>query len=297
MQSAGTAGRPDDRGPRSMPCRDALPGLRPGPSGTLGPVDGDGSRHACRAGHGRAVLYVERGPPVTGWLLRYDGWDPSAESLRETLCALGNGRFVTRAAAPERRAANYSYPGTYAAGVFDRLTDEVDGHRIPNESIVNLPDWQSLTFRLDDGPWLDLSALQVTDYVQELDLCRGVLTRRFRIEDGDGRRTRVAQQRLVSMADPCLAAMECTLLAENWTGALTVRSGLDGRVTNDGVSRYRGLDGRHLTSVETGLCDDLLTLAAQTRQSRIRIGMAARQRVLDGGTVLPVVAVPAGDDR
>ena len=174
---------------------------------------------------------------MTGWLLRYDGWDPGAEALRESLCALGNGRFVTRAAAPECRAGGGHYPGTYAAGVFDRLADDIDGHRLENESIVNLPDWQSLTFRIEDGPWLDLSALTVSDYVQELDLRRGVLSRRFRIEDEQGRRTRVAQRRLVSMSDPCLAALECTLAAENWSGRLTVRSGLDGRVTNDGVAR------------------------------------------------------------
>jgi trehalose/maltose hydrolase-like predicted phosphorylase len=230
---------------------------------------------------------------MTGWLLRYDGWDPSAEGLREALCALGNGRFVTRAAAPERRAGGGHYPGTYAAGVYDRLSDEVDGHRLENESIVNLPDWQSLTFRVGDGPWLDLSAGSVTDYVQELDLRRGVLTRRFRIEDDGGRRTRVAQRRLVSMSDPCLAAMDCTLVAENWSGPLTVRSGLDGRVTNAGVARYRGLDDRHLTEAVGSACDDLLTLEAETRQSRIRIALAARHRVLGDGAVQPVVPVPA----
>ncbi|SFE86990.1 Trehalose and maltose hydrolase (possible phosphorylase) [Blastococcus tunisiensis] len=232
---------------------------------------------------------------MNGWLLRYEGWDPAAEALRETLCALGNGRFATRAAAPERRAGDGSYPGTYVAGVFDRLTDEVDGHRISNESIVNLPDWQSLTFRVEDGPWLDLCALTVTGYVQELDLRRGVLTRRFRIEDPEGRRTRVAQRRLVSMSDPCLAALDCTVLAENWSGRLTVRSGLDGTVTNDGVARYRGLDGRHLSAVEPCVHDQLLTLTAETRQSRIRIGMAAQHRVLVEGTARPAVAVPVDE--
>jgi trehalose/maltose hydrolase-like predicted phosphorylase len=230
---------------------------------------------------------------VTGWLLRYDGWDPRAEALRESLCALGNGRFVTRAAAPERRAGGGHYPGTYAAGVFDRLADEIDGHRLENESIVNLPDWQSLTFRIEDGAWLDLSTVSVSDYVQELDLRRGVLTRRFRFEDAEGRRTSVAQRRLVSMSDPCLAAMNCTLVAENWSGPLTVRSGLDGRVTNDGVARYRGLDGRHLSAVEARVCDGSLTLDAETRQSRIRIGLAARHRVLVDGTAQTVVPVPA----
>jgi trehalose/maltose hydrolase-like predicted phosphorylase len=232
---------------------------------------------------------------VTGWLLRYDGWDPAAEALRESLCALGNGRFVTRAAAPECRAGGGHYPGTYAAGVFNRLSDEVDGLHLENESIVNLPDWQSLTFRIEDGAWLDLGDVAVTDYVQELDIRRGVLTRRFRIEDDQGRRTRVAQRRLVSMADPCLAALDCTVAAENWAGPLTIRSGLDGRVTNDGVARYRGLDGQHLTSIRPCVRDGLLTLDAQTTQSRIRIALAARHRVLIAGTPADVAQVEAGE--
>jgi trehalose/maltose hydrolase-like predicted phosphorylase len=226
-------------------------------------------------------------PAVTasGWLWRYDGYDPATEPLREVLCAVGNGRFVTRAAAPEHRAGAEHYPGTYAAGVFDRLVDEVDGYRVENESIVNLPDWQFLTFRIDDGEWLDLDRMTVTDYVQELDLRRGVLTRRFRVEDDEGRCTRVAQRRLVSMADPLLAALECSVRAENWSGGLTVRSGLDGRVTNDGVARYRGLGNRHLRVEEAASCagDGTQRLVVETVQSRIRVGLAARHRVLCDG--------------
>ena len=148
---------------------------------------------------------------------------------------------------------------------------------------------------MEDGPWLDLSSLAVSDYLQELDLRRGVLTRRFRIEDAEGRRTKVAQRRLVSMSDPCLAALECTLVAENWSGTLTVRSGLDGRVTNDGVARYRGLDGRHLSTASASVCDGLLTLGAETTQSRIRVGLAARHRVLLDGAVADVVPLTAGE--
>ena len=226
---------------------------------------------------------------MTGWLLRYEGLDPAQESLREALCALGNGRFVTRAAAPEARAGEHHYPGTYAAGVFNRLVDEVDGHLVANESIVNLPDWQSFTFRIDDGDWLDLSAVTVSDYVQELDLRRGVLARHFRIEDAEGRRTRVGQRRFVSMAEPFLAALECTLMAENWSGAVTVRSGLDGRVTNAGVARYRSLSGRHLVPEGAGVdADGTLTLCMSTSQSAVRIGLAARHVVLVDGAVRSV---------
>jgi trehalose/maltose hydrolase-like predicted phosphorylase len=223
-------------------------------------------------------------PLADGWVLRYEGLDPPAEALRETLCALGNGRFATRAAAPEARDDGVHYPGTYAAGVFNRLTDEVNGRAVQNESIVNLPDWQFLTFRIEDADWLDLSALTVSDYVQELDLRRGLLTRRFRVEDGAGRRTRVAQRRLVSMADPCLAALECTVVAENWSGRLTIRSALDGRVTNNGVARYRGLSGTHLRLEEIRADGDgLLSLTAEATESHIRVGLAARHRVLVDG--------------
>ena len=67
-----------------------------------------------------------------------------------------------------------------------------------------------------------------------------MLTRRFRVQDAAGRRTAVAQRRVVSMADPYLACLDATFVAENWSGALVVRSGIDGRVTNSGVPRYRG---------------------------------------------------------
>lgn len=234
-------------------------------------------------------------PPESRWVLRYDGVDPAAEALRESLCALGNGRFATRGAAPEARADGTHHPGTYAAGVFDRLADDVDGRTVENESIVNLPDWQSLTLRVEDGDWLDLTALTVTGYVQELDLRRGVLTRRFVVEDPEGRRTRVAQRRLVSMADPFLAALGCTVVAENWSGRLTVRSGLDGRVANCGVARYRGLSGRHLVVEEATSRPDLLGLVVRTVQSHVRIGLAARHRVLLDGIEQAADRRPAGE--
>ncbi|MDH5243652.1 MAG: hypothetical protein OEX05_06940, partial [Chloroflexota bacterium] len=55
------------------------------------------------------------------WTWSYEGFDPDNEGLREALCAVGNGYVATRGAAPERAADDVHYPGTYGAGVFDRL--------------------------------------------------------------------------------------------------------------------------------------------------------------------------------
>ena len=99
---------------------------------------------------------------VTDWLVRYEGYDAEKEALREALCTLGNGHFATRGAAPETRADGVHYPGTYAAGVFNRLASDVDGQHVENESIVNLPNWLSLTFRVDGGDWFDVDARAVS---------------------------------------------------------------------------------------------------------------------------------------
>jgi trehalose/maltose hydrolase-like predicted phosphorylase len=235
---------------------------------------------------------------MTGWLLRYDGYDPELEPLREALCTLGNGRIASRGSAPESVAGGPHYPGTYAAGVFNRLSVDVQGQEVENESMVNLPNWQSLTVRVEDGPWLDVDTANVRDYVQELDLRRGVLTRRFRFTDDQGRTTAVAQRRLVSMADPFCAGLDTTIVAENYEGTVTVRSGIDARVRNSGVARYAGLGDEHLECVgveqlnKTGLAVDV-----RTNQSRVEIGVAARHRVLENGrpTDVEVTPVLGGD--
>jgi trehalose/maltose hydrolase-like predicted phosphorylase len=221
---------------------------------------------------------------VTAWLLRYEGYDAGAEPLREALCTIGNGRFATRGAAPESRAGGCHYPGTYAAGIFNRLSADVDGHHVENEGIVNLPDWQSLTMRSDGGDWVDVDTMAVSGYVQELDLRRGVLARRFTVTDSRGRRTAVAQRRLVSMADPYLAGLEATFVAQNWSGRLEVRSGIDGRVRNDGVARYRGLGDCHLDVQFAGAAGPgTVAVDVQTTQSHVRVSLAARHRVLVNG--------------
>ena len=104
------------------------------------------------------------------WDYTFEGYDPQSEKLREALCTVGNGYFATRGAAPESRAGQVHYPGTYAAGVYNRLVDEISGVDIDNESLVNIPNWLPLTFRIDGGPWFDIDAVTVLSYRQTLDL-------------------------------------------------------------------------------------------------------------------------------
>jgi len=221
-----------------------------------------------------------------GWLLRYAAYDRSAEGRRETLCALGNGYFVTRAAAADCAADAVHYPGTYLAGGYDRAASRVSGRTIENEDLVNLPNWLPLAVRIDTGDWLHCDRDEVLDYRQELDLRRGLLLRTLRIRDAAGRITRWDEQRFVSMADPHVAGLSVTVTAENWSGSLTVRSALDGSVVNHGVARYRDLESRHLDTqaAKAAADDDVIFLQSRMRQSRREVAEAARTRLYRNGT-------------
>ena len=226
---------------------------------------------------------------MSEWALTFDAFVPEEEGLREALCTLGNGVFATRGAAPEAVADDVHYPGTYAAGVYDRLRTEIAGRVVENEDIVNLPNWLTLTFRPQGGDWLDLGRVEILEYRQLLDLRVGVLTRSVRYRDAEGRTTAVTQRRFVSMADPHLAGLETTIVAEDWSGGLVVRSALDGTVRNAGVARYRNLRGDHLVSLSIDEVDpDVIGLVVETRDSHVRIGAAARARVLNGDVPLQV---------
>ncbi|MFI7416272.1 pyridoxamine 5'-phosphate oxidase family protein [Nonomuraea sp. NPDC049684] len=214
-----------------------------------------------------------RGLAMNPWTLTYEGFAPASAGLREALCTLGNGRFATRGATPEGRIRT---PGTYHAGCYDRLASQVGGRTVVNEDLVNLPDWLPLDFATPGQDWFGPELADLLGYTQELDLRHGVLRRELRWRDALGRITRVRQRRLVSMADPALAALETTFTAENWSGPLRVRAGLDGRVTNSGVERYRDLRGDHLTEHATGHRDGLTWLTATTRSSRVTVALAAR---------------------
>ena len=94
----------------------------------------------------------------------------------------------------------------------------------------------------------------------------------------------MTQRRFVSMKDEHFAGLETTFTAENWSGRLEVSSGLDGRVENTGVKRYRDLNSRHLQVLGQGEVDrETIDLQVETLQSHVRVAVAARTRVLRDG--------------
>lgn len=226
---------------------------------------------------------VDRQILSSPWTFTFGGYIPEQERLREALCTVGNGYRATRGCAPEADAGAFHYPGTYAAGLYNRLADEIAGVRIENESLVNLPNWLSLKFRIDGGDWFDIDNAQILSYRQCLDLRHAELTREFRFRDPAGRTCKVIQRRIAAMHLPHACALESTIWAEDWSGTIELLSIVDGDVRNSGVDRYRELASDHLVATTTKeLSSNSALLVCETLQSRIPIAVAARTRVWRG---------------
>src|SRR6516225_7712999 len=211
------------------------------------------------------------------------------EGLREALTSTGNGYLCARGAAEWEDADGVHYPGTYAHGGYNRETTILGGLPVLNEDLVNLPNWLVLQLRIEGEDVIRLADVDLISYRHELDIRNATLVRQLRFRDSSGRETTLKSRRFVSMADVHHAAIEWTLVPENWSGRVEVISALDGRVSNAGVARYRQLEGRHLNPVSPRTRGpEVIALKAETRQSNLYISQAARTRVFRGDQQLPV---------
>lgn len=281
---------------RAVVIEDAIAGVEAGRAGGFGlviGVDRSGQSMALR-GAGADVVVPNLGDvrvaieaPST-WSLVFEGFDPIQEGNREALCTLGNGYFATRAAGPGAVADGVHYPGTYLAGGYNRLRTDIAGRVIEHEDLVNLPNWLLLGIRLAGADWFNERHVELLAYRQELNLRRGMLFRTVTF-DQEGRRTTLRERRLVSMDDMHLAALEVSITPENWSGSVSIRSAIDGRVENSGARLYRRFNKVHLEPLEAEVCaDDTLCLLVRTTQSKIYIAQAARTSVmLEGRSVEP----------
>jgi trehalose/maltose hydrolase-like predicted phosphorylase len=220
------------------------------------------------------------------WLLEYNDYDPKKEKSRESLLTVGNGYLGTRGAMEETVASDTNYPGTYIAGLYNRLISKVADRDIENEDFVNVPNWQYLNFRIDGGDWFDINNCTIISIKRKLDFRNGTLLKQLTVKDKLGRETEIVSSKFVSMANRHLAAIQYTIKPLNYSGTIDISSKLDGTIINDGVARYRDLNQQHLQAVSQGNEDDINWLRVKTTQSKIEIAEAAKYAIYKNGELV-----------
>ena len=217
-------------------------------------------------------------------LLRYDGFEPAEEGLRETLTSTGNGYFCVRGAVEWEDSDDVHYPGTYVHGVYNRETTIMGGRPVPNEDMVNLPNGLVLKLRVEGEEPFSLANVELLSYRHEYDVRDALVARELRFRDRAGRETMLRSRRFVSMDRMHQLALAWEMVPENWSGRVELVSAIDGRVLNNGVARYRRLWGQHLDPQSPRTYGpDVIALKVRTRQSRIEVALAGRTRVYVDG--------------
>jgi len=223
--------------------------------------------------------WFNKGLEEDNWSLTYHDYAPKKERSREALLTVGNGYFGTRGAFEEAQANEINYPGTYIAGLYNRLTSKIADRDVVNEDFVNIPNWLQITFRIDDGEWFDPASAIILDCYRNLDFRNGLLHRVLTVRSKDGKETLIQSWRVAGMHDPHLAALKYAVSPLNYNGKITVKSTLSGNIKNQGVERYKQLNQKHLQPKEGGAEKNLSWLVVKTTQSQIEIAEAVKLKI------------------
>jgi beta-phosphoglucomutase family hydrolase len=213
------------------------------------------------------------------WSITYQDFDPVKEKTREALLTVGNGYFGTRGAMEETASSSWHSPGTYIAGLYNRLESKVGDRMVENEDFVNAPNWLPIVFKIDNEPWFDFSKVKFLEFNKSLDFRNGVFTRRIVFQDQQGRITSLDSCRVASMQNPHQAAIQYTITPLDYSGHITIRSGINGKIINAGVDRYKDLNQNHIKPGEEGHQGHVIYVAVETTQSAITIAEAVSHRI------------------
>ncbi|MGF1586985.1 MAG: beta-phosphoglucomutase family hydrolase [Bacteroidales bacterium] len=281
---------------RSVVVEDAVSGVQAGRKGNFGFVIGVARENniAELRNNGADIVFEDleelngikgieewftKGLPEELWTLGYPDYDPVKERSRESLLTTGNGYMGTRGAIEELDANPVNYPGTYMAGLYNTLESKVEDRKVSNEDFVNIPNWLLMTFRIDDDNWFNPNKTEILDIHRTLDFRNGLLTRKLTVEDEEGRKTLIESRRTVSMHDKHLAALEYIITPLNYSAIVSVRSGLNANLINDGVKRYKQLNQSHLQQAGHGADGAFSWVTARTVTSETEISVSARLNV------------------
>lgn len=270
---------------RTAIVEDAIAGVASGKAGSFAQVIGIDHHHQPEvlfsAG---ATMVVDNlsNLKLTGPGPLRDGWhlvlDPSKDDAKsESLAVLANGYMGSL------RTATWTSPlekGVSSAFVLRPSKNEDDatrGRKISAEEMTEIPDWLALTFSCG-GPFAGDASTTVENTETKVDLRSALLLRRCRIRDSEGRRSSLIERLIISMADPHLGALSLEIVAENWSGPLKLRSGINAERFSNTTQGMRVAEPYGTTESSEEACPDMVWLAFHLK-SKVLVSEAVRTQL------------------
>lgn len=172
----------------------------------------------------------------TEWEIWEENIEPDLIRHNETLFSLGNGHIGTRGSL-EEGFLNKKFiinEGTYANGFFETAPiiygETAYGYAKNAQTICQIPNGKEMSFAID-GEWFQLETGTVSKHKRILNMKEGILKRSFTWESSDGKVIDVAIERFISYDIPEILAVSYQLTPVNFTGELTFKTCVDGKVS------------------------------------------------------------------
>jgi len=190
--------------------------------------------------------YFEKDP----WKIIEKGFDPQFNKAAESICSIGNGRMGQRANFEELYSGD-KLQGSYLAGIYYPDKTRVGWWKVGYPEyfakVINSVNWIGIRWVIN-GEELDLKNCDVSDFVRELDMKRGLLTRSFIAKLPGGEKVKVRTRRFYSMTHKDLGLIDYSLEPLNFSGKITIIPYLDFDIYNEdsnyGEQFWEGTDRR-----------------------------------------------------
>ncbi|GJM72842.1 hypothetical protein HMSSN036_50580 [Paenibacillus macerans] len=218
------------------------------------------------------------------WSIIEEGFDPANHEISESIFSIGNG-YMGQRANFEERYGGPSLQGSYMAGVYypdkTRVGWWKNGYPEYFAKVLNSTNWIGIDVWVD-GAALDLAACEVKDFVRELNMKEGWLSRRFTAVLEGGKEVAVEAKRFVSIVRHEIGAIRYTVTPLNFSGELRFMPYLDGDVKNKD-SNY---EEKFWVEVEKKAAADLSYLTVKTKKLDFHVTSAMAFDVLKDGQTL-----------
>ncbi len=182
-------------------------------------------------------------------LTRDNRTDIASLAIDESIMSTQNNYLGVRGNFEEGVPYQTTIRGTYVNGFYDTHTllysESAYGFPERGETIVNLPDAQTIKVWLGDSP-LDLNFAKLLTLKRSYNMRDGYTTRSALYETMDGKQLWIRAKRLTHLSFKPLFMIDYTVESVNYTGEITIESQLNAAVENySSVSDIRA--GTHVT--------------------------------------------------
>ena len=215
--------------------------------------------------------------PFDPWQVVETEFDPEYNHRNEAIFSLGNGYMGLRGTFEEGLPSHIpSTPGAYINGIYETepivYGEFMAQQPTEYQSMINVTDWKGLKILVDSEEFSMFSGT-VEGYSRTLDLKEGVLRRNLIWTSPKGRRMKISFERFISQAHQRLAFLRCSVTPLNFSGLITLRSHVNGAVTN-----YHHLREPALEVISTTHTNESGVMVSRTKNSGLTIACAVTHR-------------------